>query len=476
MRYLSLLFLVVINFIICKENSFVIVIPSYNNKKFYIQNLNSVVAQTYQQYRIIYIDDCSTDGTGRLVEQFIKHHDQEHRFTLIKNRHRRKHMANHFYAIHSCHDDEIIVHLDGDDWFAHDKVLEALNIIYQDSNIWLTYGQFMHYPAMTLGGCKPYPQSYIDNRDFRYYEHIAGHPRTFRAGLGKNIKLKDFLYHGQLVPCCADVAMMVPMLEMAGGNRIRSIDQVLTYYNMYNPLNIFKTPNYYTSLLHNVESSLRSRDREKYPLLDAYQAPDCSPEPTALLFILPTLTHELRQALQKLDRYGSGYTTIYIIYHKQETSQEIIEPLLKEFPACKFIECASVFASTFDTTLNTIAEKYVFLISGDYCKNLSYRLNFFEHIQQIKKTFALGYFDSITTHQCIKTKMPTIELFDGYTGWQIAYSEELFPATYTIAGALYNRIALENIITKNNYTSPNELALIIARSLEKTDIALGRNQ
>ena len=51
---------------------------------------------------------------------------------LIHNDHRCLAMQNHFHAIYSCEDDEIILMLDGDDWLAHNKVLSYINQCYQD--------------------------------------------------------------------------------------------------------------------------------------------------------------------------------------------------------------------------------------------------------------------------------------------------------------------------------------------------------
>lgn len=45
-------------------NSFVFIIASYNNSKWYLNNLNSIKKQTYKKWRIIYVDDCSTDDTN----------------------------------------------------------------------------------------------------------------------------------------------------------------------------------------------------------------------------------------------------------------------------------------------------------------------------------------------------------------------------------------------------------------------------
>ena len=55
-----------------QEKPIVIVIPSYNNKDWYEKNLKSVLTQNYKNYRIIYLDDVSTDRTGELIKKFIK--------------------------------------------------------------------------------------------------------------------------------------------------------------------------------------------------------------------------------------------------------------------------------------------------------------------------------------------------------------------------------------------------------------------
>ena len=48
----------------------VIVIASYNNERWVEENLKSVFMQDYSNYRVIYIDDASTDGTADLAEPY----------------------------------------------------------------------------------------------------------------------------------------------------------------------------------------------------------------------------------------------------------------------------------------------------------------------------------------------------------------------------------------------------------------------
>jgi glycosyltransferase involved in cell wall biosynthesis len=47
-----------------------IVIPMYNAKNYIVETLESVVRQTYPIHEILVIDDCSTDGSNTVVEEF----------------------------------------------------------------------------------------------------------------------------------------------------------------------------------------------------------------------------------------------------------------------------------------------------------------------------------------------------------------------------------------------------------------------
>ena len=129
------------------ERPMVVVIPSYKNADWYDKNLSSIFAQKYRNYRVVYVDDDSPDNTYELVAKKIQSLGQQHRSKVIKNETRRGALANIYHAIHEyCQDDEIVVLLDGDDWFKHDRVFQTLNETYADTNVWMTYGQYEEYP------------------------------------------------------------------------------------------------------------------------------------------------------------------------------------------------------------------------------------------------------------------------------------------------------------------------------------------
>ena len=59
-----------------------IIMPSYNCGKYVEQTIHSVQAQTYQNWEIIFVDDCSPDDTVRLVLELL---EKDSRIKLYQN-------------------------------------------------------------------------------------------------------------------------------------------------------------------------------------------------------------------------------------------------------------------------------------------------------------------------------------------------------------------------------------------------------
>ncbi len=220
------------------EKPFVIIVPSYKNAQWYKKNLDSIFSQKYTNYRVIYIDDQSPDNTGNLVEQYLKERHLEHKCLLIKNNERRHAMANRYRAIHLCESSEIVINVDGDDWLATDHALAYLNRIYQNPNVWMTYGQFIRYPSNLPGHGHEIPKSIIKKNAFRTYGAIPTFLYSFYAGLFHKIKKEDLMYKGQFLQM-AHSAFMFPIIEMAG-NHSCFVAKPLYVHNEDNPINDHK--------------------------------------------------------------------------------------------------------------------------------------------------------------------------------------------------------------------------------------------
>lgn len=234
------------------QKFFIILIASYNNIKYYENNLKSVLDQKYNNYIAIYMDDLSTDGTAEAVKEYIEIYDKNNNFILIKNNEKKYCLKNYIDTVDSfCTDNAIIVTLDGDDWFYHNNVLNELNEVYKDKEVWITYGdplvlsksinnQICRFSELfhkfSLFG-KPIPKDIFKKglRKKRYWS--VSHLRSFYVSLFRKIKNFDFKYwNNEYFKHTEDVAFMIPMLEMAGYDHYRFIKDIQYVYNDKNVL------------------------------------------------------------------------------------------------------------------------------------------------------------------------------------------------------------------------------------------------
>ena len=47
-----------------------IIMANYNAEKFIAESINSIIKQTYTDWELIVVDDCSTDSSVDIVKQF----------------------------------------------------------------------------------------------------------------------------------------------------------------------------------------------------------------------------------------------------------------------------------------------------------------------------------------------------------------------------------------------------------------------
>ncbi len=229
------------------DTEFVILITSYNNKKYAKENLKSACHQkSTRPYQVICVNDCSTDETGAIMDQYVQKHHLESFVKIIHNPVRVGALENIYNVIHTLiADDKVVVSLDGDDRLAHDEVLLRLEKVYSDPHVWMTYGNSLTIPGGRLW-CKEVPKEAFLQGKLRQIPFEAQHLRTFKAWLFKKIAKADLMYEGKFFPMTWDMAIMFPMLEMAGPkdaqsvNHSRFIKQVLYFYRMNNPLNDFR--------------------------------------------------------------------------------------------------------------------------------------------------------------------------------------------------------------------------------------------
>jgi glycosyltransferase involved in cell wall biosynthesis len=206
-------------------HDFVFIVCSYNNIEWVERNLNSIFSQNYPRmhYRVIYVDDCSTDGTYEFVVDYKEKHQLGNRLVIVRNEKRKRKAHNLYMAGHLCKKHEIIIELDGDDWLPHERVLNILNGIYQDPQIWLTYGNNRKFPTGKVEDrVQELPAHIIENGSFRHYRatNFWTALRSYYAWLFQTLEKRDFMYSAkQTKPrwfeMSIDASIYFSMLEKA---------------------------------------------------------------------------------------------------------------------------------------------------------------------------------------------------------------------------------------------------------------------
>lgn len=429
------------------EKKFVIVITSYNNAQWFDKNLGTLFTQRnnnndglYENYRIIYVDDCSPDGTAELVEQFIIACNQQHRVTLIKNKTRKRAMANLYYALQLCEPDEIVFNYDGDDWLAHDQVFALINELYQDPDIWITYGQFQNWPTGEIGYCQPLSDELKEKQNFRKKWWKPGQLRTFYAWLFHHIKLKDLFfegpyYQGQFFPANADLAIYYPMMEMAGSH-YHFIPQIIYIRNVATPLNDFKA-NKDVQIL----GSKLLREKTKYQLLNQpMRAFEKFTHCTADMFVFSQEQNLTKHAIASAHKLMSNVGQVTVI---EETSENFKINLIK--------------------AIKTSTNDYLFFLCDHmiFCQHIdcSHAINLLE------RSFAYGFYlglghESIYSQQTgITQPMPALnQITSSVYAWAFHYADYGDWRCYNnLAATIYRKQTVLEQLEKLEFNNRHEL-------------------
>lgn len=188
-----------------KNLPFTVVIIGYNNGGSVEKTLSSVLSQVYDNFRLIYIDDASDDGSFDLARSFLYDSEKLSEITIVQNTERLGPLANLERAVDTCEGNEIVVLLSDEECLAHEWVFQRLNAYYANPDLWISLSQGIDFPTFEL--------NQRDNMDLQL--------KSFYAALFQKIHKSDLN-----LPCTKSLAFMIPMLEMAK-DHFQFVDEVL---------------------------------------------------------------------------------------------------------------------------------------------------------------------------------------------------------------------------------------------------------
>ena len=100
-----------------------IIMPNYNCEKYLPETIQSVLDQTYQNWELIFVDDCSTDNSLEIIRSF-----NDDRICIFQNEKNSGAAISRNYALRQAKG-RWMAFLDSDDLWAKDKLSEQLKFM-----------------------------------------------------------------------------------------------------------------------------------------------------------------------------------------------------------------------------------------------------------------------------------------------------------------------------------------------------------
>lgn len=108
-----------------------VIVPVYKTEKYLKRCIESILNQTFTDFEIILVNDCSPDDSEDIVFQFLKN---DKRITYIKNDHNLGCEKSRIKALNQCNG-EFVTFVDSDDYVATDFLSSLMNPIMNDMDL-----------------------------------------------------------------------------------------------------------------------------------------------------------------------------------------------------------------------------------------------------------------------------------------------------------------------------------------------------
>ena len=112
-----------------------IIMPSYNTGKYIEETINSVINQSYKNWELIIVDDCSTDDTNDIIKKF-----NDNRIRHFKNKKNSGAALSRNKALREARG-KWIAFLDSDDLWLPEKLERQIKFM-KDNNYYFSYTNY----------------------------------------------------------------------------------------------------------------------------------------------------------------------------------------------------------------------------------------------------------------------------------------------------------------------------------------------
>lgn len=224
------------------KNRFVFVSPMYNASQYLPQMLHSICGQSYDNWKLILIDDVSDEEHRKLSQQIILQFQclfggrYSDKIVDVFNDEKKWEVANVLHGISMCEDDDIVCRIDADDWLTDTDALSILNSCYEQTGadaLWTAHR--WGFSNKNISGPLP------EGADPYKHPWVSSHLKTFRKRLINDVNDINFRGEdGNYIRRAGDQAIYLPVLHNAKCRGF--IPMVMYHYTINDVPETYQTP------------------------------------------------------------------------------------------------------------------------------------------------------------------------------------------------------------------------------------------
>lgn len=431
-----------------EDKHFTFLVLTHNDAATIEQNFKSIVTQSYAPFRVVYLDQGSTDQTTTKIQSLIAKEHKAKQVTLIQRKSDSEVFESYYRTVESCQDGEVVIHLHGSDWLAHDEVLSCLNQTYSNPDVWLTYGQYLEYENYKKGIYNPRPQKNIYKKRVQKAPWVGAYLKTFYAGLFKKARCHEASCEGFFLTIENESSLLRPLAEM-GKAHVQFIPDVLYIHNKQfgKKRNGMKLAFTIDSLKESMKAATKS---QKNQVLQDQAFAD-------MMIFSEDSPGRLRTSLASIEGRIRGLNQVTVIYTCSEASFTEYEKVKAEFPSIHFIRPSVHSDANFKASvLKTLiggdhSPSYILLSTDEVILNDSVSL--LSCVEAMRKTRAYGFY----FHLDRENYFQETEVEGGIYSWVIGRGNEKRKLPNTLEMGLYRKIDLERDFKEMHFFDQHDL-------------------
>mgnify|MGYP001285621286 CR=1 FL=1 len=224
-----------------------IILPTYNSKKYIEEAINSVLNQTFRTWKLIIIDDGSTDSTIELAKKFLA----DNRIKIKKLKKNKGQAFCRNLALRYSNS-KYIAFIDADDIWEKNKLKKQIQFM-EDSNLDFSYTDFISFKE--INGIKKFNKeinlpekftygSFIKNTSICTSSMIIRRKKIGSAKFLKTVSCDDYFFKCKVLKNCGFAKKLGEKLTFyrisknsVQGNKLKNVYSVWYINKRYNKMN-----------------------------------------------------------------------------------------------------------------------------------------------------------------------------------------------------------------------------------------------